>query len=82
MNKRVTLAALLLLCTLLPAMGQNKPAADKDDDVVKITTNLVQVDVVVTKDGKSVPNLKRHSRRAVEGQRCSEREVIYHGETR
>ena len=29
MNKRVTLAALLLLCTLLPVMGQNKPAADK-----------------------------------------------------
>jgi hypothetical protein len=51
MNKRMTLAALLLLCTLLPAMGQNKPAADKDDDVVKITTNLVQVDVVVSKDG-------------------------------
>jgi VWFA-related protein len=39
-------------------LGQNKPAVDKDDDVVKITTNLVQVDVVVTKDGKPVPNLR------------------------
>jgi VWFA-related protein len=57
MIKRVTLVALLSLCTLLPAMGQNKPADDKDE-VVRITTNLVQVDVVVTKDGQPVPNLK------------------------
>lgn len=58
MNKRVTLAALVLLCTLLPVLGQDKPVGSKDDDVVKITTNLVQVDVVVTKDGKPVPNLR------------------------
>src|SRR5690348_6387017 len=56
MRKRVTLALLLSVCTLLPAMGQQKPADDKDD-VVKITTNLVQVDAVVTKDGKPVTNL-------------------------
>ena len=31
---------------------------DKDDDVVKITTNLVQIDAVVTKDGKPVGDLK------------------------
>src|ERR1043165_1801804 len=57
MIKGVTLAALLSLCTLLPVMGQKKPADDKDD-VVRITTNLVQVDVVVTKNGQPVPNLK------------------------
>jgi VWFA-related protein len=60
MNKRVTLALLLSVCTLLPALGQTTPTADKadkDDDVVKITTNLVQVDAVVTKDGKPVTGL-------------------------
>ncbi|HJT67180.1 MAG TPA: hypothetical protein VJ749_12040 [Pyrinomonadaceae bacterium] len=57
MDKRVTLAVLLSLCTILPVMGQNKPVDDKDD-VVRITTNLVQVDVVVTKDGQPVPHLK------------------------
>src|ERR1051325_9552074 len=60
------LALLLLSCILAaPALGQNKPApqsqpqqtSDDKDDVVKINTNLVQVDVVVTKDGKPVPNL-------------------------
>src|SRR5689334_25375144 len=56
MRKRVTLALLLSVCTLLPVMGQQKPADDKDD-VVKIRTNLVQVDAVVTKDGKPVTGL-------------------------
>lgn len=32
--------------------------AGQDPDVVRITTNLVQVDLVVTKDGKQVTNLK------------------------
>jgi VWFA-related protein len=36
---------------------QNAPRAD-DTDVVRITTNLVQVDAVVTKDDKQVTNLK------------------------
>src|SRR5689334_13590912 len=62
MNKRVALALLLSFCTLLPVIGQttqtaSKPAPDNDDDVVKITTNLVQVDAVVTKDGKPVTGL-------------------------
>ena len=57
MNNRVTLAVLLSFCTLLPALGQTTPVDDKDD-VVRITTNLVQIDVVVTKDGKPAPNLK------------------------
>ena len=61
------LALLLLFCIVNPALAQTqtKPAAppppqatsDKDDDVVRITTNLVQVDAVVTKDGKVVPDL-------------------------
>src|SRR5690349_13064739 len=57
MSNRVTLAVLLSFCTLLPVLGQTTPVDDKDD-VVRITTNLVQIDVVVTKDGKPVPNLK------------------------
>ena len=55
MNQRVTLALLLSICTLMPALGQTRPTDDKD--VVRITTNLVQVDVSVTKDGKPVTNL-------------------------
>ena len=62
------LALLLLLCLFTAALPQTKapasvppppqkPSDDKDDDVVKITTNLVQIDAVVTKDGKPVPNL-------------------------
>src|SRR5215218_872149 len=70
MNIKAFLALLLSFCILLPAFAQTrpaelppappqqqKPADDKDDDVVKITTNLVQVDAVVTKDGKPVTNL-------------------------
>jgi VWFA-related protein len=62
MNTKALLALLLLFCILFPALGQTqtqtqKPAADDKDDVVKITTNLVQVDAVVTKDGKIVTNL-------------------------
>src|SRR5437660_6100052 len=37
--------------------AQNPPEVDSQD-VVKITTNLVQVDAVVTKDGKQVTDLK------------------------
>ena len=58
MNNRVTLAVLLSFCTLLPVLGQTMTPVDDKDDVVRITTNLVQIDVVVTKDGKPVPNLK------------------------
>src|ERR1041385_7677085 len=64
MNTKVFLALLLLFCIVFLALGQTqtqtpsqtqKPAAE--EDVVKITTNLVQVDAVVTKDGKLVNNL-------------------------
>src|ERR1041385_265061 len=45
---------LLLLCFAAGLRGQEP----QDQDVVRITTNLVQMDVVVTKDGKQVTNLK------------------------
>jgi VWFA-related protein len=51
-NKHHAAACLLLFCFALNLHGQQDP------DVVRITTNLVQVDVVVTKDGKQVTNLK------------------------
>ena len=64
MKLRVFLALLLSFCIFLPTLAQTKPATsvqqqtpDDQDDVVKINTNLVQVDAVVTKDGKVVPNL-------------------------
>jgi VWFA-related protein len=45
-----------------PAQAPQPPAANQretpDQDVIRITTNLVQVDVVVTKDGKQVTDLK------------------------
>ena len=56
MKQRVTLALLLSFCTLLPALAQT-PRTDDKDDVVKITTNLVQVDAVVVKQGKPVTDL-------------------------
>ncbi len=37
--------------------SQDKRPSDDDDDVVRITTNLVQVDAVVTKDNKPVTGL-------------------------
>lgn len=64
MKLKALLALVSLCCFLSPALAQTTPAPPQpqqtpadDDDVVKITTNLVQVDVVVTKDGKVVPNL-------------------------
>ena len=57
MKHRLLLALLLSFCTFLLVFGQTRPADDKDD-VVKITTNLVQIDAIVTKDGKPVPGLK------------------------
>lgn len=58
MKHRFILTLLLSFCTLLPSSlaAQTKPADDQD--VIRITTNLVQIDAVVIKDGKPVPNLK------------------------
>jgi len=65
MNRKVFLALLLSFCILLPALAQTTPGpppppqkpSDDQDDVVRITTNLVQVDAVVIKDGKQVTDL-------------------------
>jgi VWFA-related protein len=71
--KRASLGLLLIYCLMLPAWAQDPlptPAPPKtppptvetppdDDDVVRITTNLVQVDVTVTdKQGRIVNDLK------------------------
>ena len=53
MKLRLAVTCLLLLSLTLNVRGQVQ-----DQDVVRITTNLVQVDVVVTKDGKHIVDLK------------------------
>ena len=64
MNERLILGLLLSFCIFTSALAQTKPAApaaqsaDDKDDVVRITTNLVQIDAVVTKNGKAVTDLK------------------------
>ncbi|HEY6806662.1 MAG TPA: VWA domain-containing protein [Pyrinomonadaceae bacterium] len=50
-------AALSPIATQTPSPQQPQKPTDQQDDVVKITTNLVQVDAVVTKDGKPVRDL-------------------------
>lgn len=63
MKNKAFPALLLSFCLLLPALAQTTPSPtpqkpkDDQDEVVKITTNLVQVDAVVTKDGKPVTDL-------------------------
>src|SRR5258706_9246855 len=69
MYGKVLLSLLVLSSLLLPIRGQQPkpspspapqrtpPPAD-EQDIVRITTNLVQVDAVVTKDGKPVADLK------------------------
>lgn len=41
-----------------PTFAPPANRSEQENDVVRITTNLVQVDVVVTKDGKQITNLK------------------------
>ena len=41
-----------------PAAPQQNAPRDEDQEVIRITTSLVQVDAVVTKDGKQVTDLK------------------------
>ena len=70
MKIKAFLALLLVFSITLPVFAQTTPnptqtpatpppqqPGDDKDDVVRITTNLVQVDAVVTKDGKPVANL-------------------------
>lgn len=47
-------AVFALLCFFVPVLAQTTT----DDDVVRITTNLVQIDAVVTKKGKPITDLK------------------------
>lgn len=70
MKTKVLLASVTSICILANGLAQTQPqgppppvprATDQSqdkDDVVKITTNLVQIDAVVTKDGKHVRDLK------------------------
>ena len=72
MAQRVFVSSLILCSLLVPVGGQQPPQPtsqqsapkqqdptfDDQQDVVRITTNLVQVDAVVTKDGKQVTDLK------------------------
>ena len=65
MKTKLFLSLLLSVSLLMPALAQTQPATppqtqqtrDDQDDVVRITTNLVQIDAVVTKDGKPVTSL-------------------------
>jgi VWFA-related protein len=41
-----------------PAGQQQNAAHDDDEDVVRITTNLVQIDAVVTRSGKQITDLR------------------------
>ncbi|HKR14548.1 MAG TPA: VWA domain-containing protein [Pyrinomonadaceae bacterium] len=54
MNTKALFALLILLC--IPAQGMAQ--STDQDDVVRINTNLVQIDAVVTKGGKLVADLK------------------------
>lgn len=62
MNRQALLAFVLIFTLLTPIAGQNrnqqKQPNQAQEDVVRVTTNLVQVDVAVTdKDGKQVTDL-------------------------
>lgn len=58
MIKSFTILSTFLLLLLTPVFGQT-PRATPDEDVVKITSKLVQLDAVVTdKDGRQVTDLK------------------------
>ena len=41
-----------------PPASKQTPTRDERDDVVRITTSLVQIDAVVTKDGKQITDLR------------------------
>ncbi len=53
MSKKFLPALLAVLCAVSPNLAQSQ-----SDDVVRITTNLVQIDAVVTKNGKPIKDLK------------------------
>lgn len=53
MSKKYLLALLAVLCAVSPGLAQTQ-----SDDVVRISTKLVQIDAVVTKNGKQIKDLK------------------------
>lgn len=63
MNSKLCLAALVCFAAAASTLAQAQQASPTprpsapDDDIVRITTNLVQVDVVVTRSGKVVTDL-------------------------
>lgn len=62
MKRKAFVSLLVTFVLSIPVATQQsppqKPKTEEDQDsVVRITTNLVQVDAVVTKDGKVVPDL-------------------------
>jgi len=63
MKKQSFLALIVVLSILTPALGQQptpsiqQTGTTEPEDVVRITANLVQVDAVVTKNGKQVTDL-------------------------
>ena len=60
MNKRLSLLIIVSLAFSTIALPQTQqPAQPKADDIVRISTNLVQIDAVVTdKDGNPIKDLK------------------------
>ena len=63
MNKYLPLASLTLLlalCAVVPGQSPTPTPGGQNDDVVRVTTSLVQIDVLVTdKDGKQITDLKQ-----------------------
>jgi VWFA-related protein len=68
MRKQIFLACIIQFFLLVQILGQQQ--TKPEDDVVRITTNLVQVDVVVTdKEGKQVTNLRPEEFEVIENGR-------------
>lgn len=85
MNKRLTTSVTMLLaCSISLAQTPAKPAAQQRtaDDVIRISTSLVQTDLVVTdKDGKVIPDLKLEDFKVFEnGKRQEVKFMEYVGE--
>jgi hypothetical protein len=59
MNRSSILALLLSFCICVPAPAQTTPVADDNDDVVKVRTNLVQIDAGSAEQFLVVPDLER-----------------------
>ena len=59
MSKRAIIGISLLMLVALTAHAQNPPKPQDDEDVIKVKSNLVNIDVIVKdKKGKYVSDLK------------------------